>query len=368
MIKIRYKGLNWNTFESYVVSQGVCLYDINKNSYDDITFLVSKKDYIKITKMKYLQNIKLEIIDDNRGGFAGNNILTRIGIVIGLFVSIVGSTVFGKLTLQYNIYGLNTIDKRVVENALEGYGIQIGKINNFDNSDLENYLLQNIDGISFVSVMKKGTTICINFKEKDDVLTKNYANLISPYNMIVTSIDILSGSCCYKVGDVVLAGDTLVGAYDDSTHNSSYSVVGSIKGQAWWVGSVRFEKQKELLVPTGRKKTIRQAVFGEKVLNNLKSSSYFDVQKITYSESDYLSNFLPIKFLTTTFYECQKQIVVQNLEENKQLLLQESRLLAYNKVPANILISGEEQKIIDMGEYYLVNTYLTAHVEVKSAN
>lgn len=350
------------------MSQGVCLYNIDKKSYENITFYITKKDYLKITKLKYLQNIKLEIIDDDRGGFAGSNILTRIGIVIGLFVSIVGSTVFGKLTLQYNMYGLNSIDRKTVENTLEEYGIQIGKINNFNNSDLENYLLQNIDGISFVSVMKKGTTICINFKEKDDILTKNHANLISPYNMIISSVDILSGSCCCKVGDVVLAGDTLVGAYDDSTHNGSCSVIGSIKGQAWWVGSVRFEKQKELLVPTGRKRTIRQVVFGKKVLNNLKISSYFDVQKITYSESDYLSNFLPIRFLTTTFYECQKEIVEQNLEENKQLLLQESRLLTYNKVPANVIITGEEQKIIDMGDYYLVNTYLTAHVEVKSAN
>lgn len=368
LLKIKFLGQNWNYFENYLLSQGVTLYDIEKNSYNNITFYVNKSDYNKITKIKKSHNYNLEIVDDKNSGLNSTKLLSRIGVVFGLLLSILGSLTFSKLTLHYNIYGLNTIDKSIVESVLYDYGIRLGKVNSFENSDLENYLMQNIDGLSLVSVMRKGTTICINFKEKDDFLSKIQTNLVSPYNFVISSIDVVSGTCLYDVGDVVVAGSTLVSSQDVVNGGGVSGARGSIKGEAWWVGSVTFEKQKEVLVPTGRKKTLRQLMFGDRIYKSTNYDSSFEVQKITYSVSDYLSNFLPIRFVTTTYYECEKQVIVQNLEENKQILLQESRLLAYNKVPTNIIVSGEEQKIVDMGDYYLVSTYLTAPVEVKSAN
>lgn len=347
---------------------GLSLYDIDKISYDNITFSMSQNDYKTITKSKHLKYYKLEVVDKDKSLSSFTKMFARIGVVIGLFVSVVGCVMFGRLTLHYNIYGLNSVDRKVVESALEEYGIKLGRVNKFKNSDLENYLLQNIEGLSLVSVMKKGTTICINLKEKDDILSKKHTDLISPYNMIIKSINVTSGTSLYNAGDIVLAGKTLVGAYMQSPQSGTCVVTCSVKGEAWWVGSVRFDKRTEVLIPTGRKKMYRQIVFGNRGVEKQKIKSPYNVQKMSQCVSGYLSNFLPIRFITTTYYECEKQVVWQNLDENKQILLQESRLLAYNKVPANIVVSGEEQKIIDMGDYYLISTYLTAEVEVKSAN
>lgn len=363
-ITINYEGLNWNNFQNLLLNENISIYNISKNGYNNITFSVSKNDYNKITKNKKFSHYKLNVQNKVK---SLNCLVSRMGVVIGLLISVFTAITLSRITLHFNISGLETIDRKVVEKTISDYGIKIGKVNDFDNSDFENYILQNVDGVSFVSIIRKGTTICVNIKEKDDLLSKSHINLISPYNMIITDFSVISGTISCKIGDVVSSGKVLISNYNSATGDEC-AVNGCVSGIAWWVGSVKFFKQEEILVPTGKSKTYRRFLFGKKSIANSSISSPYSVYKMSYSESDFLGNFLPVKFATTTFVECEKQVVFQNLEENKQNLLQESRLLAYNKVPSNISITNEEQKVIDMGEYYLVSTYLSAEVEVKNAD
>ncbi len=368
LIKIKYLGLNWNTFQSAVLNNDIVMYDIVKKSYNDITFCLHKKDYYKITKNPYFKNYKLEVLDERSTGSFLKEIVARVGVVIGFVMSILACISFSRLTLHFSMSGLHNVNKSDVESALYDYGIRIGKVNNFENNDLENYLLQNVEGLSLVSVMKKGTTICLNFKEKDVFFDKIQSKLISPYNMVVNEINISSGQIDCKVGDVVTAGKVLATAYSPDGKSTTSKIVGSVKGTAWWVGSKVLYKKQELLVRTGKRKVFRSVSVGKIKLGNTKNKNVYDEYKITSSEKIFTGIFLPIKVNTVIYYECEKILVEQNLDENKEIYLQDSRLMAYNKVPSNISNINEEQKIIDMGEYYVFNTYLTAEVEVKSAS
>ena len=308
------------------------------------------------------------MLDERSTGNFLKEIVARVGVVIGFVMSILACISFSRLTLHFSMSGLHNVNKSDVESALYDYGIRIGKVNNFENNDLENYLLQNVEGLSLVSVMKKGTTICLNFKEKDVFFDKIQSKLISPYNMVVNEINISTGQIACKVGDVVTTGKVLATDYSPDGKSTTSKIVGSVKGTAWWVGSKVLYKKQEVLVRTGKKKVFRSVSFGKIQLGNTKNKNVYCEYKIASSEEIFTGIFLPIKVNTVIYYECEKILVEQNLDENKEIYLQDSRLMAYNKVPSNISSIKEEQKIIDMGEYYVFNTYLTAEVEVKSAS
>lgn len=368
LIPLNFLGHGWSKFLFDATSSNIVFHDIVKNSYNNITFSISRKDYVLITKSDKFSQYKIVAVDNRDVSNLWTSIVARVGLLIGFVVGVLLCFTFSRVTLHYNISGLNNIDKEVVNDVLADYGIKLGKVNDFDNSDLENYLLQNIEGVSLVSVMKKGTTICINFKEKDEFFNNFYENLQSPYNMVITGVSVSSGFARCEIGDVVKSGDVIVEACVSEADSSRCVVLASVQGTAWWTGSVRFEKQVEVLVPTGKSKSFRQTKWAGKLIGKSTISSPYNVYKIAQSESDFLGNFLPLSFLTTTYLECEKVVVEQNLEENKEILLQESRLLTYNKLPSNIKDVTEKQKIVDMGSYYLINTYLSANVEVKSAN
>ena len=186
--------------------------------------------------------------------------------------------------------------------------------------------------------------------------------------MVINEINISTGQIGCKVGDVVTAGKVLATAYSPDGKSTTSKIVGSVKGTAWWVGSKELYKKQEVLVRTGKKKVFRSVSFGKIQLGNTKNKNVYSEYKIASSEEIFTGIFLPIKVNTVIYYECEKILVEQNLDENKEIYLQDSRLMAYNKVPSNISNIKEEQKIIDMGEYYVFNTYLTAEVEVKSAS
>lgn len=368
LIKIKYVGLNWNTFQSMVINNNIVMHNIIKKSYNDITFSLYKKDYYKITKNPYFKNYKLEILDVQKAGSFLKDIVSRIGVVVGVMISFLACISFSRLTLHFSMSGLHNVNRSSVENALFEYGIRLGKVNNFNNGDLENYLLQNVEGLSLVSVMKKGTTICLNFKEKDVFFDEIETKLISPYNMIINEINISSGKTCCKEGDVVTSGKVLIDSYSFNENKGVNKVVGSVKGTAWWVGSCVLNKKQEILVRTGKKQVCRSVSLGKIMLSSKVKKPVFEEYKIASSEKVFAGIFLPFKVNTITYYECEKIVVEQNLDENKEICLQDSRLMAYNKVPSNITDIREEQKIVDMGQYYVFNTYLTAEVEVKSAN
>ena len=366
-IKIKYEGLNWNYFQNQALSLGVKFHNLSKTDYKNITFSLSRKDYLKITKNEKFKNYKLQIIEYSGFQKLKHNFFTRLGAYIGIILMLASVVSVSQITMNFNIYGLNKIAVGEVEDKLREFGIMKGKVNNFKNDDLENYLLATLKDVSMVSVMQKGNTICINIKEKESQIITDYQDLISPYNIIIKSINVVSGTPLYKEGDVVTAGKTLVGAYTIIAGNKiSCSAVATITAEAWWVGSVNFEKEKTLLSRTGKKTVCRTISWNDNVILGSVKESPYERYEIAHYEGNISDNFLPLKYNTTTYYECEEKVVKQNFDESRDILLHESRLLAYNKVPEYIKITNEEQKIISHKEEVLVQTYLTAIVEIKN--
>lgn len=369
LLKIKYEGLNWEWFQNQVLLLGVTIYNLDRKDYKNITFHLSSKDYKTITKCEKLKNCKLQIIEWSGFQKLKHHFISRLGVCIGILVMIISIISISRITLSFNIYGLENMEKGIVENKLYEFGIRKGKTNNFQNEELEKYLLSSIPNISMVSVMKKGNAICINIKEKKDKIDEIFENLTTPYNIVIKSINVVSGTALYKEGDVVSAGKPIVGAYTIiDGRKTNCKVVATIEAQAWWTNSLKFETKKVVQQRTGKKLSSTQVLWNDKVILGSEKQPKFSMYEFVEENSNITCNFLPLRINRKTYYETKEIEVLQNFEESKDILLHESRLMAYNKVPTYINITNEEQKIISQNDFIYVNTYLTADVEIKNVD
>jgi sporulation protein YqfD len=144
-------------------------------------------------------------------------LLRNFGLVLGaiLFTAIVflsSNRIFG---IEYS--GSGKALKHSVQEYLSTRGITVySKFSDIDLSRLEDEILANNDGLTFVSVEKKGNILSVYAilrKENVNVLKGDCARLVSTVSGVVESVKVYRGTAMVKVGDQVEKGALLVDGF-----------------------------------------------------------------------------------------------------------------------------------------------------------
>lgn len=195
------------------------LYEIHKTGKDEITFCVWKKDEEKVFAVypKACYDIgQYTPYTASALGAVGvgklfENAKKRVGIWIGavLFLCVTAFAndfVFGVEFVGSEVYARETYQ------ALDEYGIRLGKKYNGKNADLVCAKLLSLDGVEFCSLKKKGLKLYV------DVRTDAYKNksfvqgqMQAKHEGEVVSLTVLRGSPLKKAGEKVRIGESLVG-------------------------------------------------------------------------------------------------------------------------------------------------------------
>lgn len=142
-----------------------------------------------------------------------NNLSVFIGcILLAVTVALFNNVVLAvKFTGSGEIYSEQT-SLIIGENNVKKYSL----FSSIDYKELENEILTRNDKISFVTVKKQGNVLVVNTElsnEKPNVLGENRKGLESQVNGVVEEIVVLRGTPLVKEGDVVVKGQSLVGAF-----------------------------------------------------------------------------------------------------------------------------------------------------------
>lgn len=371
MLLVRYEGLNFSRFLGFCVKHNVEIRDVEIKSHKEIFFKVSARDY-KHTLLK-VKNKWYNIYIVKRFGInkLKHLFLRRIGLFVGFACVIITTLVFSKTTFNFSITGLETLSREEVLGVVEEFGVQYGKINDFDNDALEDYLLEKFPKISLVSVMTKGNTLCINIKEKFEGSTDVFEPITAPYTMLINEITIVSGTSLVKVGDVVMKGKSLVEPYTimpDGT-KAPCKAVAVIKGDIWFCGNVDFRTKENILVRTGKKLVVSELKFADKTMLKQSKAVEFEHYEVEKTSTQVRNFFLPFGYHKTTYYECEYKEITRSLEENKEGLMAESMKIAKANVPSGYEILEEKQNIIKVSDdLYKIQTYLRSTLEINNAS
>ena len=242
-----------------------------------IMFTISRKYHNALVDVLGKYNYQYSIINYIGWRKFSALIKYRLGLVVGTCICLIASLIFGRFTFYINVLGLNTIARQEVIQTINKYGVSVGKINHFDNAQLEKYILSNIDKVSLVSVTNRGNTITINIKEKLSEDVKDFDDIIAPMNMLITSIDIVSGTAAVSEGNIVKKGEILVFAYylDNAGLKHKCDAIANIKADTWFCATTQFKEDSVTRVRTG--KVIKNSTYylgGKQILQAAKPNNF----------------------------------------------------------------------------------------------
>jgi sporulation protein YqfD len=215
-VKFKIEGLNLKKFLKALSAKKIEVLEFEKIDYNTSLFCIKRrneKEFLHIAeKFHYI------FCERNRSPLSRilKNIKNNIVFFVCALVMVAFLLVTSGFVFQTKIVGLSSVSEQEVLAVLAENGFEMGKFKSSYNLDsVERTLTANIDGISYASAIIKGNTLVVNINEKIDnsQYVYNYAPIVAPFNCIIQSLELLSGTQNYFSGDTVLAGEAIVSPY-----------------------------------------------------------------------------------------------------------------------------------------------------------
>lgn len=364
LTKIKIKSNSPNRIINQFLTSNINLIQLVKLNAKEFYCKVNDKDLKKIQKF---ENKDFEVEVSELGGISRLKkvLIYRIGLIIGLIISLASIIALNGRLLNIQISGLNLINRKEIEESINEFGIGYLSKLDFNHDDLSNYLLDK-HNLALVSIGTKGNTLLINIKEKETRDVDNYEEIIAPYNMVIKKINVYSGSTTLKEGDVVYKGDTLIYPYD-VVDNEKISVnpCADIEAEVFVGEKYIFNNEEKVTVKTGNSKTINL----EYLLGNWKifSNEYANDFKLYEKEEleEYLTNeLLPLKIKKTVVFELKEEIVNRDFENEKNKIIEELKNKIYKDLDKKLVVDDEIINISQIETGYIINVYVKSVISL----
>jgi len=362
--KVKIEGLNINKLLDKARINDIILYNVKRDSYKELSFCIDMLSYPKLFTLPEIKEYKIETKAKKGFPYIKNIFISRLGLFIGLALAIIMVVIAQFFTFNIQIMGLEEIQEGEIVSVLKENGITVNAINKISSSEIESLLLQNIEQISMVSVAKQGTTVLINIKEKT-LLETTYTAIYATNNMIITNMIVYGGTAMVQVGDIVKVGDMLVDCHTEVKGEIiECEPKAEIYADIWVAGQVKFAEHEEYYERTGKKQILRTyEIFGKQFLQN-DNKTKFENYEIEENEK-YLFNgwLLPIKSIQQTYHELELVTIDRDFEPERENLLAESKVLAYNQID-NQEVLEETSNVCKIGNTYYVQTFIKINKKV----
>ena len=355
-MKYNIKGYNLDNLLKILASKNISLYNIERTSYNEISFETNDKNIKKIKR--YIVNYKVKQGLTNAKKIP-KFLLTNLGIILAIFIGSISLLFLSNYTWQIEIYGTENLTNQEILEVLKNNGIKKGKINIQTSEEIEKILLNNYDRIAQVSVIKKGTAIIINLSEKLVYIEQDYQPIIAKYNGIIKSISIITGTTNIKVGDYVNKGDILVLPFNIDINGEKIGVkpIAEIIAEIYIVSSAELNTEEIVLVRTGKFITEYQyKIFNKNLFSGKVKNSFALFETVVYNEN--VSRLVPLKRKVTKYYELEQQVITHNLEQEQQSVIDKSVNMARKNMIAGEII--DEKTTLSITE-----NKITAYTTIK---
>lgn len=329
-IKIKVTGVNLDKLLQKL-NTNVRIYNIHRPSHKTVLLELNIRDYIK--QKSILTQYDVENV--NFLGWKKWEVWFRKYLVCFLCVPLLLGVYFvtNCFIWKIKIYGVDENISSNITQILKEENIYVGSTKKCKTKSIENTLLNKIDRLSQVSVIRQGNTIIINASEKLTYTPTEYQPIVAEYDGIITSVDIATGTTNIKVGDFVKKGDILVYPYIVGADGQKVNVrpMADVKANVYISAYDSVKKVEQELVRSGQSYKICVYSIKNKKLFATKVKKHFDYyDEKVYTNFVLTSAFLPITQTTITRYELVLQDVEHNLLDEQSALEESVKMSAQN--------------------------------------
>lgn len=167
LVRIKIYGVNISRLYKLLKKNEIEMFNIDREDYKTLYFDIKHTDTKKLFAL--LQNSCYNVsIAEKKGVIKFIDFLTKkLGYVIGTVIFCVVLIISSFYVSDIKIYGNNKIESKALLQTLSEINIKKGSmIGSIDTEVIKQKLLSTYPDISLISVIKKGTNIVINIKER----------------------------------------------------------------------------------------------------------------------------------------------------------------------------------------------------------
>lgn len=359
-VRLKIYGVNINKLFKLLKKNEIEMFDIVRQDHKTLFFTTYCNKQKKLIALLSNMCYNISVVEYFGTKKVINFLSKRLGYVIGSIVFLISLVCSNFFITNINIYGTTTLSQSSITEFLKQEGISSGTfVSKIDTQNLSMLLSNQFEQISLVSVIKKGTTLIINIKEKQslDKAEDNFVDLIASKNGEVLEISVLEGTPNVKVGDTFKQGDVLIsGSFLDIYGNRiECHAQGKIKAKIQYTAQIDFYNDQVIYQRTGKSLTnCSYSFLGWNFKNKNTPVEFEHFETEEYSTTLFKNNFLPIKAHYVKFFETTPVQIKQNFEEQKDTLLSQAKQTAKNLVPKNQEIINQFEEIVQLDDGYQV--------------
>ena len=187
------------------------------------------KAYKNIRKPAHKSGMKVKIIRKSGLPFFIKHNKARVGVLIGVFVSVVLLFLSSCVLWDVEVTGNTKMKSEELLESLSGYNVKVGSVKSkIDTKSVESQLLKDYPELSWVSINIFGMKAVLEVKENKEmpeIVDDNIPmNIVAKKDGKIILVNGYSGTNVVKENDVVLKGDLLISGVKISQDGSERTV------------------------------------------------------------------------------------------------------------------------------------------------
>ena len=335
------------------ISSSFLICDIEKKEGNIISFKANPRQSKNIKK--YLAKKEIQVLGIYKKGayYSFLKTLTSWGIITGVVLGSIFFFVQTHFIKQVEIWGDGIINEQEIVDFIAPKVINIAK-QKIDTKELEVEIYDTFDNLSFVSVAIVGQTVIVNIKKEINPVEMEgeFISIKAKEDGKITDIDLIQGTLCVQVGDIVKKGDDLVLPYIMNSQGEKQNIIPKAKilADVWIISEVQHNSYYKENYRTGEKIIKNEVMlYGLEIYDNKKENTFENFDTVIKDKKISQNNILPLILRETTYYELAERVVEKKFEDVKEEILEECKRNNLQKISDCEIIKNENTIIKEAG-------------------
>ncbi len=355
-IRISIEGYYIERFINICRNEKITIWNLKRDKNVKLELNIAIKDLKRVAKIAKQTKCKMKITRKKGLPFIFNKYKKRklffvFLIVIIIILAISSNFIWNIQIIEEDKQNIQNLYQDVVDSGLQ-IGTMKAKIN---TKDIINKIRLKRDDIAWIGIELKGTNAIVRTVKataKPDIVNdKDYCNIVSDKQGIITKISAQNGTIAVKVGDTVNVGTTLINGWMEGKYTGIRYVhaKGEIQAKVWHTKSKKIQYNTTERTETGNIENKYQIKINNFKINLSKRLSKFKIYDTIVEENKFkiFSDFyLPISLIKTTNKEVKEEQKKYEIEEAKNLGIQQLQDELDNEIE-------NKEKIVNK----IINTY-----------
>lgn len=317
-VHISVRGFFIERFLNICMHRDIYMWDVKHRGANQVNLKLSIEGFRSLRPIARKTHARVRILEKHGLPFLLHRHKKRKAFLIGAAIALALLAYLTSFIWVIEVTGNSTVPTEQILEALENNGLKEGRLRRgIDVVALQNQMMLDVDGLSWLWVDIKGTKATVEVKEKQpipEIVDKDTpCNIVASRRGLVTSVVATYGEKMVSVGDVVEAGDLLVSGVTGTMHEGVRYLhsSGSIKARTYYEQEGEFPLVKVNTSRTGKKISKNTLhLFNFKVqlyIDEKPPYEYYETETAVHRMNLGGNNFLPFYVTTETHYELTRE-------------------------------------------------------------